>query len=277
MTTATTEQLIKLGELINFMDPEPTILASRKPNPNTGRYDRYKLTFEHDPDAESPRDWSNVTTLITDDGEYISPDGRGVTFGSEGIPIEWVSGYTRYNRVDVRRTIRWINLFGHTEGILAAWPLHREPREGSLSVDTSYSSVSLGRDNDEADGLCIITRDKWRECMGDTPYTTELGAEHAKGEVDTYNRWATGEFKCLSLEKLEHWRREDDPTKHTTTWDHLDSLCGIDLGEWGNPHYYSTIGDFAWDMLTNNDIDPSTLLSYNPVDHPAYDTINEED
>jgi hypothetical protein len=50
---------------------------------------------------------------------------------------------------------------------------------------------------------------------------------YLKAQADEYEAWAVGDVWGYIIEREVTWTRDDDPTQHTTTWEHVDSCWGF--------------------------------------------------
>jgi len=160
--------------------------------PHTGGHPRFRVSAFRDEDAESPRDsYSNITTMITWDRDYNSPDN--VT--APPFPRDFLSGAPGWSSrsgygLDVRRVTRYLHLFGNPsrldsdapetpDDVLAFAFLYRDG-SGGLMVDFGGETTTGNITNpalpfgwanvgDQADGIVFITRKGWEECMGNSP------------------------------------------------------------------------------------------------------------
>jgi hypothetical protein len=187
---------------------------------------RYRVTVSYNSDSDSPRTWSNVTTMHTFGTDYTSPDGERCQDRRHRqihplIPAEYVEGHW----VDMRRATRWVNLFGASAGILAIAGLDRG-HDGTLSIDTSGTG--------ETNGYIVITAESWAEMMGDTLMDVELVGKIEQQEVDVYNKWAAGEFTMFLIEREMNWQAVDadgnvtDEDRTMTTWETVEAVGGFD-------------------------------------------------
>lgn len=152
--------------------------------------DYFRVTIDPDESATSPREWTNVTTLVSWNDRYESPDQTGL---SENL-APWVpSEYVGRSGVDSRRAAKWMALF--EPDILAFVFLQRDP-DGRLQFDTEAS------DRRHYEGIGVVTRQSWNECMGEDYSGDVKPADMFASEVEVYNAWATGEFAGYLVEKL---------------------------------------------------------------------------
>jgi hypothetical protein len=203
---------------------------------------RYRVTISYDTDTDSPRTWSNVCTMHTFDARWNSPDGKVCDDPRHRqihplIPAEYVeSGW-----VDMRRATRWVNLFGRSADILAIAGLDRDPRDGTLDLDTSAG--------DEREGYVVITSDSWAECMGDEPFNVEAADSIMRSEVEVYNKWVRGEFTSFLVECEQEWQAIgaggvlSDEDRTMTTWEFVNAVGGFDDEEYALSEAISSLPD----------------------------------
>jgi len=192
---------------------------------------RYRVTVSYDSDTDSPRTWTNGTIMHTFDSSYNSPDGERCQDRRHNqihplIPGDYVEGGT----VDMRRARRYVTLFD--ADCIAIAGLHRG-HDGTLSL-------SFAGDNSqywETDGYIMITSDTWAETMGEETVSLDMVEQIMTQEVDVYNKWASGEFTSVLVEREQGWQAIDaggvlgDEDRTMTTWEVEHAVGGFDDGD----------------------------------------------
>jgi hypothetical protein len=178
-----------------------------------GRPIRVKVVY--DEDAESPRGEANGSLLFTWHHNYHSPDDH------ELIPTELrgaVNEWAVVGGVDVYRISRGARMF-HPDEILFVGGLAYAGSEGRLGLNEHPGRYA------RYEGIAVVTRDGWRQMMGDSPTTGWVAgtgeivtpAEMARQEVERYAAWAVGEVYGFVVE-------------YADTDEHIDSCWGF-IGE----------------------------------------------
>lgn len=191
----------------------------------------YRVHLEQDPDAASPREADNVSTLVTWESHYFSPDCQR-SHGDMDVPLStpFPSEYTQprsYGGIDLRRIRKYAALF--LPEILFVTGLERGPFGGA------EGGLALTDDENRACGIAYVTAEDWKMCMGDSPLEGDdrfpsLAAIVGQ-DIDAYNNWAAGEYVGYVVERAHRWTDADG--ERTYTWDDTDMACwGIDDREY---------------------------------------------
>lgn len=177
--------------------------------------DTFRVHLEQDPDASSPREYDNLSTLVTWDSRYLSPDRDGESVYD--LPRDLLNG----DGNAARKLAKYVALF--RPDVLYMVPLVRNGYDGSLVADPNDV-------HNNHDGLAYVTAADWKLMMGDTPSdgTASLTpAQAIEQELTTYNAWAAGEYVGYVVEKAHRWTDADGDV--TYTWDDTEMACwGID-------------------------------------------------
>lgn len=214
----------------------------------------YRIHLEQDTDAESPRDsCDNVSTLVTWDSRYLSPDrdrhGAADDIGARHL----LDGALN----SARKLYLYVKLY--RPDILAAVPLVRG-YDGTLSADAD------GAHNNH-DGVAYVAAADWKMCMGNSPVeggpwhltaTGEPDPDNAGGnrtpsaleaieqDLETYNRWASGEYVGYVVEQAKRYTGSDDDDV-LYVWgdptDDLGSCWGFDDEEYAMTEAVTTLPD----------------------------------
>ena len=130
------------------------------------------IRIRYSPDSgENPREWSNGTMFSLHHKRYNLPEELGIKSSEFGSWKEMKSYITKEFKP---KMIRQVSMYDH-----------------------SGVSLSLGSPTDRWDsgivGFIVITKDSWKEVMGDTPFSQRKGEEMIKNELETYDAWQKGE------------------------------------------------------------------------------------
>lgn len=161
--------------------------------------DGNRLMIDYDQDSESPREWSNLGTMVTWERRYNSPDAN-----KWDTPEEFYKEHNNKNGV-----LMFVNKYEHSG--VKYWAT-----DAPAKSDWDSGTV----------GFIYAPNSKIREYYGKiTPEVREKVKKILKGEVETYSQWANGEVYYFAI--LD----EDDNV--------IDSCGGIyDLaGIWDNSGY----------------------------------------
>lgn len=195
----------------------------------------YRVHLEQDPDASTPREYDNLSTLVTWDSRYLSPDRDGESMYD--LPRDLLNG----DGNAVRKLAKYVALF--RPDVLYMVPLVRNGYDGGLSTDAT------DRHNNH-DGLAYVTAADWKLLMGDTPSDGTRGltpAEAIEQEVELYNSWAAGEYVGYIVERAHRWTDADG--ERTYTWDDTDMACwGIDDRDYAWQAAFDALPDGSYQL-----------------------------
>jgi hypothetical protein len=159
------------------------------------------VNIVHDDDAESPRQWDNMGTLVIldenlglpCDGNHNKHDFKSIAAlmahlqvnQSVWLPVFFRDGYTKSIETNVaemvRQKIAYSNLpeDAESDAIEELWP---RGQCGVIFIDSDKVAHEYGDDTPE-------NRAKALECL--------------KGEIDTYNQWLAGDIWGYEIERIE--------------------------------------------------------------------------
>lgn len=156
--------------------------------------DTSRLAISQDTYAEDPRGWSTGVDVLS----YNSPsyggyvDDLGDCKTKLGSVFTVVYGNTGDDSLALKVALRYKSVFGIKEDI-------------ETSTLTGYSQGD------------------WRDVVAVSPE----GYGTAKGHLEEFNAWLWGDVSCVALERAVTWHREGDDDETMTTWEQVDSICGI--------------------------------------------------
>lgn len=197
--------------------------------------DVYRVHLEPDPDAQTPREYDNLSTLITFGGRYTSPDGKVCDDrGHRQVHSPFPSELASRDSVEVRRLQKYAALF--MPEVLFVTGLRRD-YDGTLSTTDNEGGV---------EGVAFVTREDWDLLMGaDSPITggSVTPASAIEEEVAIYNKWASGEYVGFVVERRELWIHSKDQLTTMFTWGDTDSVWGFDDEKYALSQAVGTLPD----------------------------------
>ncbi len=145
-----------------------------------------RLEIRYDDTLESPREWDNLGYFISNEKNYISPDGK------KNPEIQSIVEETNNNADNQAHHIELITAAINATGekVLYITPVFRYEH---TNVVYRRGTVS-GFDNSNC-GFYILT-DKTQATVGTPP---ELFEEVIDGELNVYTKYANGEIYCFIL------------------------------------------------------------------------------
>lgn len=168
--------------------------------------DHYRLTIEQDPDAESPREWDEYTTMVCAHDRYRLGDEQAVGFANHR---DW--------DLYLKETI----LDGVEEDDVVWLPLYLYDHSGITMSTTPFSS----RWDSGQVGWIYANKDDLMGLTGvydDNHFSDDKAYEVLENVVKTYDQYLTGNVYGYTLEKQETCACCQH-IKH----DHVDSCWGI--------------------------------------------------
>lgn len=186
----------------------------------------YRVHTEPDTDAESPRGYDNVTTMVTWDSRYLSPDRYQQ--GTRELPADDIGAESLFDATDTdpaRRLHLYVKLY--RPDVLAAVPLVRSGYDGTIGTDESGTGHLIG--------VGYVTTDDWAKMMGETPTDGSTGSPTPlaaiEQDVEIYNTWARGEYVGYVVEQAHVW--SDTIGNTMATWEDAEdadpsSVWGFD-------------------------------------------------
>jgi hypothetical protein len=199
----------------------------------------YRIHTEQDTDADSPRESTdaNLSTLVTWDSRYLSPDRYRQ--GARELPADDIDAEAIFDRMPdhpARALHLYVTLY--RPDILAAVPLARGGYDGTISTDEDGSNPI---------GVAYVTAFDWAKLMGDSPVdggpwlltrTGQPDPDNTEGnrtpsarqaieqEIEHYNSWVQGEFAGYVVEQAHTWQDANGATM--VTWDDYESVWGYE-------------------------------------------------
>ena len=143
-----------------------------------------RLVIEYDHFATSPREDTNVGKFITNERNYESPDKDEYL---NNIMLESYDGTTIQNHMsNMQKAL--------SEKCLAIFPITRY-EHGAVKY---YIGTGAGFDHSMC-GFYFITKESWKECMGEEVFNEERAEEVVNSELESYNKYANGEVYMVTL------------------------------------------------------------------------------
>lgn len=216
----------------------------------------YRLFIETDEDAESPREWDNVSTIITWADRYSSPDVSEYSLpvnGGSDIEDVW----------DVLKPYRPSN--AAFEGEKGEWEevcanlIHRY--DAYLILPLCHNELGLSETYGYANGYAFITREtilrEWGKKNSKivTKSMRESALKCLRSEISTYNDWVNGDVYGYVIDRLA-----PDQEEHENGED-IDSCWGFYGYSYAESEGESALihcanGDTARDNARNNSAMP---------------------
>lgn len=169
-----------------------------------------------DYDAESPREWDNLATLVQVDPGYIEPDGPSDV--SDSVMDAW----DRWRDVDT--VARYLRLF-HDAAAVDSWDA------------TGPAAFNHGH------VIAFVTREAMDRDWGRGQWTRVDAARVVSGELGTYRQWCEGEVYGVVV-------TDDDTGNEWSTW----GIYTVD-GRTDDPYLRDVAEDCAAEVEYQNDQD----------------------
>lgn len=170
-------------------------------DPITTAAGTFRIQLHTDEDATSPRDWDNLGRIVIDHRDVVSPDHHP----DHDHDVREVAARVNEGMVSLRAACRYLRL---ALGARVVLPVQVHPDWRS-----SYSAGSPTDEGMRVDGFTFdASADETAE-MTDAEIESVLRAE-----LDTYSRWACGEFVGFVIERLDDPYGDTDPDDDNATW-----------------------------------------------------------
>jgi hypothetical protein len=210
----------------------------------------YRIRMEPDEDAESPRTWDNVGTMVCWHRRHTLGDEQP-TESADDYLCALARGDAEFDRIDVnfdklisggaadavaRYRLKWLEaretalhasfvilplyLYDHsgitmnTTGFSCPWD---SGRVGFIYCSLFEAQVEFDTVGNPEGFAALVDH------MGKTMTLRELVKLQLEGEVETYDQFLTGEVYCWYVENCE---KEADEEPEEDDWQLLDSACG---------------------------------------------------
>jgi len=171
----------------------------------------YRVRLEQDPDADSPREFSNTGIMVLSHRRYDLPREGDLTAVIEDA----------FERGGYRLASRYLIVTGQALIVLPVFGYEH----GSLHLSTGRHGVFADPWDSGLAGLIYADPESVREGWGDQVPDMDTLAAALAAEVDEYDRWANGDVYGYIVE------RETVPCEHcgrgAGEWEHVDSCWGF--------------------------------------------------
>jgi hypothetical protein len=176
---------------------------------------RFRVRIEYDQAAESPRDWDNIGEIeVVQRGHYLSTNDPYVT-GTVYDAVNMTQTPPSDSRISTRALCRYLRIALDAHTVLPLYNGTDGPSAGDPDSTTIY-------DGEGVIGVTYAPNEKARVELALNPEWDVAGA--LRIELDTYNKWARGDFTGFIVERFvpecEHG--------HGDEWVQTDSVWGFD-------------------------------------------------
>lgn len=203
----------------------------------------YTLTLKQDYDAENPREWDNVCTMICWNRSYRLGDRHSFNNPDEFMQHLYLD-VTGKHWCDEHDDDYWKDIYEEllATDLVLIKPIRAYEHSG-IALSTSDSYPFNDRWDSYFAGFIFVTKETiFKECSGITEENwKERADEYIEGEIETYNQYFSGEIYGYILTKKE---TQQEKCPH----------CGEVLSECEEDVEVQSCWGFYGDVLEDNGI-----------------------
>jgi hypothetical protein len=250
----------------------------------------FRVVVEQDPSPDSPRDGSNVSKIFLLDRDWFSPDPYMFNGPKDeeiiadaakiGLPSRYFQPdyhshgpFISYRLLEMyarlyllpespgQRAIVERHLPTEPSDVLAVFPIDVGHRDGTVSINHPLN----GATPEFTHGVAVVLRSAWEECMGDLEPTAERMRHALQGEIDSYNRFVSGDFQVITLQEQVTWvSAHPDFTVPRKTWEPMATIGSVDPSNPDEPgSFYDESALIDWylaDLLNEIAVDATSPI-----------------